>query len=59
MAKIIRDAAGTCINIGDWNDLSGENLLPEGAYEDDAEITTGYDGGLYVKGDPRALGGDQ
>lgn len=59
MAKIIRDADGNCINIGAWVDEGGENPMPEGAYEDDAEIITGYDGGLYVKGDPRALGGEQ
>ena len=30
------------------------NPLPEGAYEDKADIITGTDGGLYEKGDPRA-----
>ncbi len=30
------------------------NPLPNGAYEDEADIIEGWDGGLYVKGDPRA-----
>lgn len=59
MAKIIRDADGNCINIGDWDDINGENSIPDGAYEDDAEIITGYDGGIYLHDDPRALGGSQ
>ena len=34
--------------------LVNSNPLPEGAYEDQAEIVIGADGGLYEKGDPRA-----
>lgn len=30
------------------------NPMPEGAYEDTADIITGPDGGLYENGDPRA-----
>jgi hypothetical protein len=30
------------------------NPLPEGAYEDEADIVRGYDGGLYEASDPRA-----
>lgn len=30
------------------------NPLPEGAYEDDADIIEGWDGGLYEVGDPRS-----
>jgi len=30
------------------------NPIPEGIIESDAEIITGWDGGLYAKGDPRA-----
>lgn len=29
------------------------NPLPEGAYEDEADIVTGWDGGLYEASDPR------
>lgn len=32
------------------------NPLPDGAYEDTAEIVTGWDGGLYEASDPRRLG---
>lgn len=101
--KVIRDKAGSIINIGDWDyrierrqmvrkvmektlDHQGQeieteveypifeqleggregidmrpkmhqvmlNPMPEGAYEDTADIITGADGGLYEKGDPRA-----
>jgi hypothetical protein len=31
------------------------NPLPEGAYEDEADIVTGWDGGLYEASDPRRL----
>jgi hypothetical protein len=30
------------------------NPLPEGAYEDQAEVVAGSDGGLYLASDPRA-----
>lgn len=61
MMKIIRDKDGKCINIGDWNyyhDENGaaKNLLPDGAYEDQAEVVSGYDGGLYLIDDPKRLG---
>jgi hypothetical protein len=54
--KIIRDKDGALINIGDWDDKEGQNLLPEGATEHDAEVVTGYDGGLYLADDPKRLG---
>jgi hypothetical protein len=53
-SKIYRDASGAVINIGDWalvpDPETGEptNPLPDGAYEDVAEIVAGPDGGLYV-----------
>ena len=53
--KIIKDKDGNLINIGDWNDNQGKNPLPEGATEHDAEVVTGYDGGLYLADDPRRL----
>lgn len=63
--KIIRNAQGACINIGPWDYMVEQapdgtsqvlNPLPDGAYEDDAEVVTGYDGGLYLADDPRRLG---
>lgn len=51
--KIYKDANGNLINIGEWDDLGGTNPLPSGAYEEDAEIVTGPDGGLYLASDPR------
>ena len=54
--KIYRDKNGVCINIGEWDDQKGQNPLPEGATEHDAEVVTGYDGGLYLVDDPRRLG---
>ena len=62
--KIYRNAEGKCINIGDW-DYQVEivdgveitrNPFPEGATEHDAEVVTGYDGGLYLADDPKRLG---
>lgn len=35
------------------------NPLPDGAYEDEAEIVTGWDGGLYETNDPRRLPPDE
>lgn len=64
--KIFRDASGKVINIGDWDymtsfdDEHGEitnNPLPMDAVESDEEVIEGWDGGLYVVGDPRADGG--
>lgn len=54
--KIYRDIDEKCINIGDWDNKEGKNPLPEGATEFDAEVVTGYDGGLYLVDDPRRLG---
>lgn len=53
--KIYRDANNVIINIGEWDDKDGLNLLPEGSTEHNAEIVTGYDGGLYLADDPRRL----
>jgi len=63
MTKIYRDANGKCINIGEW-DLKIDptlpdgkrvtNPIPEGAYEDQAEVVTGLDGGLYLANDHQA-----
>lgn len=82
--KVIRDATGALINIGEWDyqirnvqvtdPESGQpvfdqlptggfiprveqralNPLPAGAYEDEAEIVVGYDGGLYEAGGDQA-----
>lgn len=56
---VIRDASGHIINIGPWDFQVEEgvigNPLPEGAWEDEAEIVTGWDGGLYEASDPRRL----
>jgi hypothetical protein len=54
--KIIRDKDGALINIGAWDDKEGQNPLPEGATEHEAEVVTGYDGGLYLADDPKRLG---
>ena len=54
--KIIKDKDGKCINIGNWDDKEGQNPLPEGATEHDAEVVTGYDGGLYLTDDSKRLG---
>lgn len=60
---VIRDKDGNVINIGDWDcdwkqnefgETVAMNPLPEGAYEDTAEIVVGWDGGLYEASDPRA-----
>lgn len=32
------------------------NPLPEGATEHEAEVVTGFDGGLYLADDPKRLG---
>jgi hypothetical protein len=54
--KIFKDKNGNLVNIGDWNDFDGANPLPDGATEHDAEVVTGYDGGLYLADDPKRLG---
>ena len=66
---VIRSAEGAIINIGPW-DLGVEtkidvktgervevigNPMPAGAYEDEADIVQGWDGGLYEASDPRRL----
>ncbi|EFN7990808.1 hypothetical protein ABHD38_25090 [Enterobacter cloacae] len=69
MMKVIRDVNGKVINIGDWDyrihiepmpdgsemEVTG-NPYPEGATENDENVIVGWDGGLYVEGDPRAEG---
>lgn len=68
MKKIIKDSNGTIINIGEWDyqtdTVTNEegkdivvhlNPMPEGAYEDTAEVVQGWDGGLYEANDPRRL----
>lgn len=57
--KIYRNSQNQVINIGEWDcqiDGNGnaQNPLPTDVVEDNAEIVTGWDGGLYVIGDPRA-----
>lgn len=63
--KIIRNAQGECINIGPWDFMVDQapdgtsvalNPMPEGAYEDEADVVTGKDGGLYLADDPRRMG---
>ncbi|HGV3853617.1 TPA: hypothetical protein ACNG1O_003293 [Escherichia coli] len=69
MMKVIRDAEGKLLNIGDWDYLrrpaltpEGEeievvnNPYPEGATEGEENVIVGWDGGLYVEGEPRAEG---
>lgn len=65
--KVIRDAFGKVINIGDWDynihieigpdgfeyDAVG-NPLPAGAVESDEEVIESPDGGLYVKSEYEA-----
>lgn len=63
--KIIRNAQHQVINIGAWDRVIERgangaaietNPLPAGAYEDEAEVVTGWDQGLYLADDPRRLG---
>lgn len=61
--KVIRNSKGVVRNIGDWdymitqdevgNDVIN-NPMPDGYVESDEEVIEGWDGGLYVAGDPRA-----
>tara|TARA_R110002074_G_scaffold401205_1_gene598550 strand:- start:21 stop:215 length:195 start_codon:yes stop_codon:yes gene_type:complete len=56
--KIYRDSSGNLINIGEWdyaifNGIE-TNPLPDGAAIEEADVVTGYDGGLYLSDDPRA-----
>jgi hypothetical protein len=68
MQTVIKDSDGNVINIGEWDyqvdtvtnddgtDIVVElNPMPEGAYEDNVEVVTGWDGGLYEANDPRRL----
>lgn len=70
MNEVWRDKTGALINIGAWDfhevtteDEQGRpytiisNPIPEGAYQDVAEIVVGWDGGKYEAGDPRAFKG--
>jgi len=61
--KIFRSSNGDVINIGEWDykrDENGNitNPLPMGAYEEDVEVVTGWDNGLYISDDPRRLGAE-
>lgn len=81
--KVIKNADGQVINIGEWDYMHQEqivqkklnmseitpdtnmddykpktvlvikNPMPEGAYESEADVITGSDGGLYLANDPR------
>lgn len=53
--KIYRNKEGVCINIGNWDDSNGLNPLPTDAVESDEEVIVGWDKGLYVFNDPRAV----
>ena len=69
MTKVYRDANGRVVNIGDWdflediviNEDTGESItiqhnpLPEGLTISDEVVISGWDGGLYVEDDPRAV----
>lgn len=61
--KVYRSSSGAVINIGEWDYMTYydeneiliiNNPLPAGATQSEEEIEIGWDGGLYVKGDPRA-----
>jgi hypothetical protein len=76
--KVIKDANGNVLNIGDWDYMYQEstvvkrdtdtggyvvetvnvarNPMPDGAFEAEAEVVKGYDGGLYLTTDPRKDG---
>jgi hypothetical protein len=58
--RIWRDAAGTVINIGEWDfqpdaDGAPQNPLPDGAWPDEADVIEGADGGRYVAADHASL----
>ena len=42
---------GKVINIGLWDDMDGENPMPEGATIEEREVAQGEDGGWYVVGE--------
>lgn len=65
--KVFRDDTGRVVNIGEWDylisvemDANGEeiqvarNPMPDGLIESEEDVVVGWDGGLYVEGDPRA-----
>ncbi|MFV7361040.1 hypothetical protein [Citrobacter portucalensis] len=69
--KVYRDKSNQVINIGEWDylkqiiiDDNGEetekiyNPLPDGVTVSDEEVIEGWDGGLYVADDPRAVKGN-
>lgn len=69
--KVIRDAEGKPINIGDWDYcyamefgengdevMVATNPLPVGATEADEDVIVGFDGGFYAADDPRAISHD-
>lgn len=60
-----RDKDGKVINIGEWDyqiQSDGEGMMvfmnpaPLGATSKEEEVVYGWDGGLYVKDDPRQHG---
>lgn len=64
MMKVIRNADGVVINIGDWDfmydmaedgRLIANNPMPSGTTEQDEEVIVGWDGGLYALDDSRAV----
>ena len=68
MTKVYRNEQGDLINIGAWDFMEEDvtdsetqkvtrvihNPLPDGAVESEEETEIGWDGGVYIKGDPRA-----
>lgn len=61
--KVIKDKNGKVINIGEWDYLISidddgfetiNNPMPAGAVATEEDVVEGWDGGLYVSGDPRA-----
>ena len=67
--RVIRDAEGKVINIGEWDFVIVDtengnhkkiptvtNPLPLGSVVSDEEVVTGWDNGLYTLDDPRAKG---
>lgn len=69
MKKLVyRDPNGVVVNIGPWDLMEDEiedpdtgevrtiqhNPIPDGVTNKSEEVIEGWDGGLYVKDDPRA-----
>lgn len=44
------DSNGKLINIGPWDDLGGQNPLPEGAYTEEREVEYDPERGWYEVG---------